>query len=150
MVNVGDPSAPPKNFTFDGAYGTDSTTETIYNEIAYPLVEGVLEGYNGTVFAYGQTGCGKSFTMQGIKEPATQRGIIPRSFEHIFEAIDSSENMRYLVHASYLEIYNEEIRDLLGQDITKKLQIHEHPDKGIYVSGKDGYFRPNAHIIYLI
>ena len=47
--------------------------------------KGVLEGYNGTIFAYGQTGCGKSFSMQGINDPATQRGIIPRSFEHIFE-----------------------------------------------------------------
>jgi kinesin family protein 3/17 len=64
------------------------------------------------VFAYGQTGCGKSFTMQGVTNPASQRGIIPRAFEHIFEAIDASENMKYLVHASYLEIYNEEIRDL--------------------------------------
>ena len=74
------------------------------------MFQGVLEGYNGTIFAYGQTGCGKSFSMQGINDPATQRGIIPRSFEHIFEAIDASENMKYLVHASYLEIYNEEIR----------------------------------------
>ena len=74
--------------------------------------------------------------MQGIPEPATQRGIIPRSFEHIFEAIDASENMKYLVHASYLEIYNEEIRDLLGQDTKKKLELKEHPDKGIYVPGK--------------
>jgi hypothetical protein len=49
------------------------------------MLQGVLEGYNGTVFAYGQTGCGKSFSMQGIPDPPTQRGIIPRSFEHIFE-----------------------------------------------------------------
>ena len=94
-----------------------------------------MEGYNGTVFAYGQTGCGKSFTMQGVHNPATQRGIIPRSFEHIFEAIDASENMKYLVHASYLEIYNEDIHDLLGQDVKKKLDLKEHPDKGIYVPG---------------
>merc|ERR1719150_275842 len=134
IVNVNDSTALPKSFTFDGVYYTDSTTEQIYNEIAYPLVEGVLEGYNGTVFAYGQTGCGKSFSMQGIHDPATQRGIIPRSFEHIFEAIDASENMKYLVHATYLEIYNEEIRDLLGQDIKKKLDLKEHPDKGVYVN----------------
>lgn len=56
---------PPKCFTFDGVYNTDSVTDTIYNDIAYPLVDGVLEGYNGTIFAYGQTGCGKSYTMQG-------------------------------------------------------------------------------------
>ncbi len=135
IVNVSDQSAPPKNFTFDGCYGPDSTTEAIYNEIAYPLVEGVLEGYNGTVFAYGQTGCGKSFSMQGVKTPATMRGIIPRSFEHIFEAIDAGENMKYLVHAAYLEIYNEEIRDLLGADSKKKLSLKENPDKGVYVAG---------------
>ena len=93
----------------------------------------MLEGYNGTIFAYGQTGCGKSFSMQGINDPATQRGIIPRSFEHIFEAIDASENMKYLVHASYLEIYNEDIRDLLGPDIKKKLELKEHPERGVYV-----------------
>lgn len=103
---------------------------------ACSLVQGVLEGYNGTVFAYGQTGCGKSFTMQGIPNPPTQRGIIPRSFEHIFEAIDSCENMKYLVHASYLEIYNEDIRDLLGKDVTKKLTLKEHPDRGVYVAGE--------------
>ena len=100
------------------------------------MLQGVLEGYNGTVFAYGQTGCGKSFTMQGIKKPQTQRGIIPRAFEHIFEVIDSSENMKYLVHAAYLEIYNEEIRDLLGKDSKKKLDLKEHPDKGVYVPGE--------------
>ncbi|XP_077867468.1 osmotic avoidance abnormal protein 3-like isoform X1 [Saccoglossus kowalevskii] len=124
---------PPKMFTFDGAYYVDSTTETIYNDIAYPLVDGVLEGYNGTVFAYGQTGCGKSFSMQGILDPPTQRGIIPRAFEHIFENIGASDSMKYLVHASYLEIYNEEIRDLLAKDTKKKLELKEHPEKGVYV-----------------
>ncbi|XP_033638338.1 kinesin-like protein KIF17 [Asterias rubens] len=124
---------PPKSFTFDGAYFTDSTTETIYNDIAYPLVDGVLEGYNGTIFAYGQTGCGKSFSMQGITDPATQRGIIPRSFEHIFENIQVTEGVKFLVRASYLEIYNEEIRDLLGKDHRVKLELKEHPDRGVYV-----------------
>ena len=73
--------------------------------------------------------------MQGVTKPQTQRGIIPRAFEHIFEAIDSSENMKYLVHAAFLEIYNEEIRDLLGKDVTKRLDLKEHPDKGVYVPG---------------
>lgn len=98
--------------------------------------QSVTEGYNGTVFAYGQTGCGKSFTMQGVCHPASQKGIIPRAFEHIFEAIATTENTKYLVHASYLEIYNEEIRDLLGKETKKKLELKEHPDKGVYVSGK--------------
>ncbi|XP_073457584.1 kinesin-like protein KIF17 [Aquarana catesbeiana] len=123
----------PKQFTFDGAYNTEHCTEQIYNEIAYPLVEGVTEGYNGTIFAYGQTGSGKSFSMQGIPDPPSQRGIIPRAFEHIFESIQCAENTKFLVRASYLEIYNEEIRDLLGEDTKQKLELKEHPDKGVYV-----------------
>ncbi|XP_021345803.1 kinesin-like protein KIF17 isoform X2 [Mizuhopecten yessoensis] len=133
--NPGDSKAPPKVFTFDGAYFTDSITESIYADIAYPLVEGVTEGYNGTIFAYGQTGCGKSFTMQGIPNPATQRGIIPRAFDHIFETVSVAEETKFLIHASYLEIYNEEIRDLLGKDAKAKMDLKEHPEKGVYVSG---------------
>ncbi|XP_055016625.1 kinesin-like protein KIF17 [Boleophthalmus pectinirostris] len=124
---------PPKQFTFDGTYFTDHTTEQMYNEIAYPLVEGVTEGYNGTIFAYGQTGSGKSFTMQGTAVPASQRGVIPRSFEHIFETIQCTENTKFLVRASYLEIYNEEIRDLLGSETKNKLELKEHPERGVYV-----------------
>ncbi|KAM3622487.1 uncharacterized protein V6R79_025698 [Siganus canaliculatus] len=124
---------PPKQFTFDGIYFIDQTTEQMYNEIAYPLVEGVTEGYNGTIFAYGQTGSGKSFTMQGVSEPVMQRGVIPRAFEHIFESIQCAENTKFLVRASYLEIYNEEIRDLLGSDTKQRLELKEHPERGVYV-----------------
>ncbi|KAJ8259643.1 hypothetical protein GJAV_G00171800 [Gymnothorax javanicus] len=124
---------PPKQFTFDGAYSTHQSTEQMYNEIAYPLVEGVTEGYNGTIFAYGQTGSGKSFTMQGVADPPAQRGIIPRAFEHIFESIQCAEDTKFLVRASYLEIYNEEIRDLLGTETKHKLELKEHPEHGVYV-----------------
>ncbi|EQB78652.1 kinesin-like protein KIF17 isoform a [Camelus ferus] len=126
---------PPTQFTFDGAYYMDHFTEQIYNEIAYPLVEGVTEGYNGTIFAYGQTGSGKSFTMQGLPDPPCQRGIIPRAFEHIFESVQCAENTKFLVRASYLEIYNEDVRDLLGADTKQKLEMKEHPEKGVYVKG---------------
>ncbi|CAH1787556.1 unnamed protein product, partial [Owenia fusiformis] len=136
ITNLCDPkNQVPKSFTFDGAYFTDSTTEQIYADVGYSLVESVTEGYNGTIFAYGQTGCGKSFSMQGITDPATQRGIIPRAFDHIFETISVSEGQKYLVHASYLEIYNEDVRDLLGKDAKSKLDLKEHPEKGIYVQG---------------
>ncbi|XP_071622890.1 kinesin-like protein KIF17 isoform X2 [Heliangelus exortis] len=128
-------SEPPKQFTFDGVYYQEHNTEQIYNEIAYPLVEGVTEGYNSTIFAYGQTGSGKSFTMQGIVDPSTQKGIIPRAFEHIFESIQCAENAKFLVRASYLEIYNEDIRDLLGADTKQKLELKEHPEAGVYVKG---------------
>ncbi|XP_032405673.1 LOW QUALITY PROTEIN: kinesin-like protein KIF17 [Xiphophorus hellerii] len=124
---------PPKQFTFDGTYYINQTTEQLYNEIAYPLIEGVTEGYNGTIFAYGQTGSGKSFTMQGVSEPATQKGVIPRAFEHIFESIQCAENTKFLVRASYLEIYNEEVRDLLGSNTKQKHELKEHPERGVYV-----------------
>ncbi|XP_034023417.1 kinesin-like protein KIF17 [Thalassophryne amazonica] len=129
----GAPDEPSKQFTFDGTYFTHQTTEELYNEIAYPLVEGVTEGYNGTIFAYGQTGSGKSFTMQGSSDPADQKGVIPRGFEHIFESIQCAENTKFLVRVSYLEIYNEEIRDLLGKDTKQRLELKEHPEHGVYV-----------------
>ncbi|CAF3047525.1 unnamed protein product [Rotaria sp. Silwood2] len=82
LENIDQSNEPPKQFTFDAVYSEDSITENIYAESVFPLVENVLEGYNATVFAYGQTGCGKSFTMQGINTPGSpQRGVIPRSFE---------------------------------------------------------------------
>ncbi|XP_053432953.1 kinesin-like protein KIF17 isoform X3 [Nycticebus coucang] len=135
IQNPGAADEPPKQFTFDGAYYVEHFTEQIYNEIAYPLVEGVTEGYNGTIFAYGQTGSGKSFTMQGLPDPPSQRGIIPRAFEHIFESVQCAENTKFLVRASYLEIYNEDVRDLLGADTKQKLELKEHPEKGVYVKG---------------
>uniref|UniRef100_A0A8D1BUI9 Kinesin-like protein KIF17 n=1 Tax=Sus scrofa TaxID=9823 RepID=A0A8D1BUI9_PIG len=135
IQNPGAVDQPPKQFTFDGAYYMDHFTEQIYNEIAYPLVEGVTEGYNGTIFAYGQTGSGKSFTMQGLPDPPCQRGIIPRAFEHVFESVQCAENTKFLVRASYLEIYNEDVHDLLGADTKQKLELKEHPEKGVYVRG---------------
>lgn len=134
LQKPGEKGQPPKAFTFDGVFNVDSITESIYADICFPLVEGIVEGYNGTVFAYGQTGCGKSFTMQGVETPAMQRGIIPRAFEHVFESIHVSDSTKYLVNASYLEIYNEDIRDLLVKDQQgNKLEVKEHPDKGVYV-----------------
>ncbi|VDK35530.1 unnamed protein product [Taenia asiatica] len=126
---------PPKIFFFDGAFGSTSTTEQIYADIVYPLVEGVTEGYNGTIFAYGQTGCGKTFTMQGVTDDCVNKGIISRSFEHIFETTAVSSDLKYLVRASFLEIYNEELRDLLGKETKIKCELKEHPEKGIFVTG---------------
>ena len=100
---------PPKLFTFDGVYFTKDTTQQIYEEMCLPLVSGVLEGYNGTVFAYGQTGCGKSFSMMGVEDPVENKGIIPRAFGHIFDHVAVTRDVKFLVRASYLEIYNEEV-----------------------------------------
>ncbi|KMQ96969.1 kinesin-like protein kif3b protein [Lasius niger] len=107
--------------------------QELYEETVRPLVSSVLDGFNGTIFAYGQTGTGKTYTMEGSKMDHERRGVIPRSFEHIFNHIGRSENMQYLVRASYLEIYQEEIRDLLHPDQSLRFELKEKPDVGVYV-----------------
>ncbi|XP_033752540.1 kinesin-II 95 kDa subunit-like [Pecten maximus] len=124
---------PPKDFTFDAVYDWDSKQTDLYEETFRDLVQSVIEGFNGTIFAYGQTGTGKTYTMQGDKNNAEKRGVIPNSFEHIFQHISRSENQQYLIRASYLEIYQEDIRDLLSKDHTRKLELKERPDTGVYV-----------------
>ena len=78
----------PKTFTFDNVFDWNSTQTAVYNETAKPIVDSVLEGYNGTVFAYGQTGTGKTHTMDGGAGDA-ERGIIPKTFDQIFSAIQA-------------------------------------------------------------
>eukprot|EP00948_MAST-09A_sp_MAST-9A-sp1_P002300 g2300.t1 len=130
-----DEREPPKLFTFDCVYGPNSKQIDIYEETAAPLVEAVLNGYNGTMFAYGQTGAGKSFTMEGKSDVPELRGVIPNSFRHIFNTISNNTDpkVQYLVRASYLEIYNEEIRDLLSNNPKNRLELKENPDTGVYV-----------------
>ena len=99
-------------------------------------VDDILKGYNGTVFAYGQTGAGKSYTMMGsdIDDNET-RGIIPRITEQIFTSIETSpNNIEYTVRVSYMEIYMERIRDLL-QPLNDNLPVHEEKSRGVYVKG---------------
>ncbi|XP_059177349.1 kinesin-like protein KIF3B [Physella acuta] len=126
-------SEPPKKFTFDSVYDWNSKQRDLYDETFYELVESVLKGFNGTIFAYGQTGTGKTHTMQGFKTSREEWGVIPNSFEQIFQHISQSQNQQYLVRASYLEIYQEEIRDLLSKDQSKRLELKERTDTGVYV-----------------
>lgn len=108
-----------RGFTYDAVYDWNSTQREVYDEGAFSLVESVLKGYNGTIFAYGQTGCGKTHTMIGDKNQKDLRGIIPNTFDHIFSYLDDSQNKqkKFLVRCSYLEIYNETIRDLLSKNV---------------------------------
>lgn len=129
----GQAGEPPKTFTFDAVYDWNSKQQDLYDETVHDLVDSVLQGFNGTIFAYGQTGTGKTFTMQGVKGNQELWGVIPRSFEQVFGHISRSENQQYLVRASYLEIYQEEIRDLLSKDQSKRLELKERPDTGVYV-----------------
>ncbi|XP_048096228.1 kinesin-like protein KIF3B [Alosa alosa] len=126
-------SSPPKVFTFDSVYDWNSKQVDLYDETFRPLVDSVLLGFNGTIFAYGQTGTGKTYTMEGVRNDPERRGVIPNSFEHIFTHISRSQNQQYLVRASYLEIYQEEIRDLLSKDQSRRLELKERPDTGVYV-----------------
>ena len=130
----GDDLEPPKIFTFDAVFSDQSTQRQIYDVCAAPVVQSVLEGYNGTVFAYGQTGAGKTHTMEGAAEPSDMKGIIPNAIQHIFDHVTlNTSNEKYLVRASYFEIYNEEIRDLLSDDPNTRLELRESSDSGVYV-----------------
>lgn len=130
---------PPKAFTFDAVFDWESTQREVYENTAAGIVNSTLEGYNGTVFAYGQTGTGKTHTMEGYSADSTQQGIIPQAFDHIFKAIEASADTQYLVRASFLEIYNEEIRDLLSKSPKDKLELKEHKDSGVYVKGLNAF-----------
>eukprot|EP00730_Choanoeca_flexa_P020132 TRINITY_DN9839_c0_g1_i6.p1 TRINITY_DN9839_c0_g1~~TRINITY_DN9839_c0_g1_i6.p1 ORF type:complete len:767 (+),score=207.85 TRINITY_DN9839_c0_g1_i6:164-2464(+) len=112
-----------KPFTFDAAYGKDSTQKDVYEESAKDIVADVLNGFNGTIFAYGQTGTGKTWTMMGDVKKPDLRGIIPQAFSQIFDAIESSTGCQYLVRASYLEVYMEKVRDLLSKDHERSLKV---------------------------
>ena len=123
-----------RTYTFDNVFDQDSRQVDVYNSVARPIVDSCIEGYNGTIFAYGQTGTGKTFTMEGVRDVPELRGIIPNSFAHVFGFIAGAEtNTRFLVRASYMEIYMEEIRDLLSKSSKKKLELRENPDVGVYV-----------------
>eukprot|EP00201_Polytomella_parva_P015707 CAMPEP_0175058252 /NCGR_PEP_ID=MMETSP0052_2-20121109/11744_1 /TAXON_ID=51329 ORGANISM="Polytomella parva, Strain SAG 63-3" /NCGR_SAMPLE_ID=MMETSP0052_2 /ASSEMBLY_ACC=CAM_ASM_000194 /LENGTH=731 /DNA_ID=CAMNT_0016323611 /DNA_START=71 /DNA_END=2263 /DNA_ORIENTATION=+ len=130
----GDPGEPPKTFTFDSVFDPTIPQREVYDSIARPIVNSVMDGYNGTIFAYGQTGTGKTHTMEGAPTPDLQ-GIIPSSFDHVFETVNSSVDKQWMVRASYIEIYNEEVRDLLSKDPKNKLELKEHKDSGVYVKG---------------
>nr|CCA17586.1 kinesinlike protein putative [Albugo laibachii Nc14] len=124
-----------KSFAFDSVYDENTSQRQFYDDSAYPLIESIFEGYNSTIFAYGQTGCGKTHTMQGKDSPVEQRGVIPLSFDHIFDIIrtDITNEREYMVRISYLEIYNEEIRDLLGEDGKKRMDLKENSDGTVFV-----------------
>ncbi|KAL8689559.1 MAG: hypothetical protein Q9218_004798 [Villophora microphyllina] len=123
-------------FTFDRVFDTRSRQTDVFNFSIRSTVDDILNGYNGTVFAYGQTGAGKSYTMMGADiDDEEQRGIIPRIVEQMFASIlRSPGNIEYTVRVSYMEIYMEKIRDLLVPQ-NDNLPIHEEKSRGVYVKG---------------
>ncbi|KAK1796426.1 hypothetical protein P4O66_009475 [Electrophorus voltai] len=124
-----------KSFVFDRVFPTNTTQEQVYNSCAKQIVRDVLDGYNGTIFAYGQTSSGKTHTMEGKLHDPNGMGIIPRIADDIFHHIFAmDENLEFHIKVSYFEIYMDKIRDLL--DVSKtNLSVHEDKNRVPYVKG---------------
>lgn len=124
------------SFTFDRVFNMQCKQSDIFDYSIRPTVDDILNGYNGTVFAYGQTGAGKSYTMMGSNiDDEAGRGVIPRIVEQIFTSIMSSPStIEYTVRVSYMEIYMERIRDLMAPQ-NDNLPVHEEKNRGVYVKG---------------
>ncbi|KAG1688313.1 hypothetical protein DVH05_003746 [Phytophthora capsici] len=119
-----------KTYTFDRVFGQYSTQKDVFTSVVRPAVDESLAGYNCTVFAYGQTGTGKTYTMQGDLSPGSETaGIIPRSVRYIFDALEASGE-EFSVRVSFLQLYNEELKDLLDPDADKKLRLMEDTKRG--------------------
>lgn len=142
IINPKNPKEAPKSFSFDYSYWSHTSPEDpcfasqsrVYNDIGKEMLLHAFEGYNVCIFAYGQTGAGKSYTMMG-KQEESQAGIIPQLCEELFEKINDNcnEDMSYSVEVSYMEIYCERVRDLLNPKNKGNLRVREHPLLGPYV-----------------
>jgi centromeric protein E len=128
-------------FTFDKTFGEKSTTREVYNEIAQGIVESVVNGLNGTIFAYGQTSSGKTHTMQGsgtIEDgQGTGGGVVHMAARDIFSLINNDPERVFLLRVSFIEIYNEEVRDLLVSGNGKVLKIREDNTRGVFVDATE-------------
>ncbi|XP_064021821.1 kinesin-like protein KIF1A isoform X19 [Pogoniulus pusillus] len=142
ILNPKQPKETPKSFSFDYSYWSHTTPadinyasqKQVYQDIGEEMLQHAFEGYNVCIFAYGQTGAGKSYTMMG-KQEKDQQGIIPQLCEDLFSRINdtTNDNMSYSVEVSYMEIYCERVRDLLNPKNKGNLRVREHPLMGPYV-----------------
>jgi centromeric protein E len=130
-------------FAFDKTFDETSTTQQVYDSVAKGIVSSVSAGVNGTIFAYGQTSSGKTYTMQGsgtIEEGTSGSGggIVHMAAKDVFNHIHSHPDRSFLVRASFLEIYNEEVRDLLvPSNENRTVSIREDPRRGVFVQSKE-------------
>eukprot|EP00833_Pecoramyces_ruminatium_P017683 jgi/Orpsp1_1/1191715/evm.model.d7180000088016.1 len=126
---------PNRTFEFDYVFNIDSTQEMVY-ECVKPLLDKFLEGFNSTIFAYGQTSSGKTYTMgTGLDGNLNteMQGIVPRSIYDLFEKLreKESDKFKYRVFVTFLELYNEDLTDLLHPESLNNYQIREDPWYGI-------------------
>ncbi|XP_033206918.2 kinesin-like protein Klp61F [Bombus vancouverensis nearcticus] len=149
-----------KKFKFNNVFGPLSKQIDVYNVVVSPLLEQVLAGYNCTVFAYGQTGTGKTYTMEGINNDRTlywhsdsSAGMIPRSLSHLFDKLQLLETQEYTIRVSFLELYNEDIFDLLSSSNDAcKLRLYEDASKkgAVIIHGLEEVTIHNASEVYKI
>uniref|UniRef100_A0A8C7CQS3 Kinesin family member 15 n=1 Tax=Oncorhynchus kisutch TaxID=8019 RepID=A0A8C7CQS3_ONCKI len=148
----------PRTFTYDHVADMDITQDSVFSSVAKNIVESCINGYNGTIFAYGQTGSGKTFTMLGPSDfdnfTDDQRGVIPRSFEYLFflinREVERSDNAKsFLCKCSFIEIYNEQIYDLLDS-ASASLFLRENIKKGVFVEGAVEKFVTSAAEAYQV
>eukprot|EP01029_Cantina_marsupialis_P022525 TRINITY_DN549_c2_g1_i6.p1 TRINITY_DN549_c2_g1~~TRINITY_DN549_c2_g1_i6.p1 ORF type:complete len:530 (-),score=88.44 TRINITY_DN549_c2_g1_i6:3086-4675(-) len=132
VVNVnGRGQLQQKGFRFDRVFGQYATQEELFDTSVVPIIEEALQGFNCTVFAYGQTGTGKTYTMEGDIKESAHSGIIPRSIYRIFKELQKNPDGEYSVRVSYLEVYNEQLDDLLSKAESPRLRIVEDSKKGV-------------------
>ncbi|TDH01623.1 hypothetical protein EPR50_G00182270 [Perca flavescens] len=153
--------AARKTYTFDMVFGQAAKQIDVYRSVVCPILDEVIMGYNCTVFAYGQTGTGKTFTMEGERSPDGEftweedplAGIIPRTLHQIFEKL-SENGTEFSVKVSLLEIYNEELFDLLSpsDDVNERLQLFDDPrnKRGVVVKGLEEVTVHNKDEVYQI
>ncbi|XP_073495424.1 uncharacterized protein [Phyllobates terribilis] len=121
-----------RSFNFDRVFHSHETTAQVYQEVAVPIIRSALHGYNGTIFAYGQTSSGKTYTMMGAPK---NLGIIPQAVGEVFKIIQEIPAREFLLRVSYMEIYNESVTDLLCDDRKKKpLEVREDFNRTVYVA----------------
>ncbi|XP_019411730.1 PREDICTED: kinesin-like protein KIF11 isoform X1 [Crocodylus porosus] len=150
-----------KTYTFDMVFGAQAKQIDVYRSVVCPILDEVIMGYNCTVFAYGQTGTGKTFTMEGERSPNDEytweedplAGIIPRTLHQIFEKL-SENGTEFSVKVSLLEIYNEELFDLLtpSPDVGERLQMFDDPrnKRGVIIKGLEEITVHNKDEVYQI
>eukprot|EP00127_Corallochytrium_limacisporum_P001121 Clim_evm9s40 gene=Clim_evmTU9s40 len=157
-----------KTYSYDQVFGPDTSQVELYLDTVKPIVEEVLQGYNCTIFAYGQTGTGKTHTMVGPADgkPSftgyaedTHAGIVPRALEHVFDVLEAGQSrpdnpLEFSVRVSYVELYNEELKDLLApEDVghsNSRLKIFEDPTRrgATFVQGAEEVVLNNRHEVY--
>lgn len=150
-----------KTYTYDHVFGPDATQADVFEGIVKPIVDEVLQGYNCTVFAYGQTGTGKTHTMEGRRDEdmvgiqetrlAENAGIIPRAVKQVFDHLRSITD-EHSVRVSHLELYNEQLTDLLSPHdaCADTLRMYEDPAKGTFVQGLEDIVVTNEEEIFAV